>query len=225
MEITSMIKIKMISIYENEGEFFIRPGTQDEAIIKSLWKTNSYFSLGYIPQENDIIIDIGANIGAFTIEAALFGAEVWSYEPWPETFEMLKKNIILNKVEKKVHAYMQGVYTRRTKMKMWESLRGHGGNNLYKNNCNPEKYLIVDLIPINGLLECFEKINFLKIDCEGGERDIIPIACLKNVDAIMLEWHKLEDKAKILRHLKAQGFNITYVETYPDNLGIIKARR
>ena len=35
-----------------------------------VWKTNSYVGEGFDIQKNDVIVDIGANIGAFSVLAA-----------------------------------------------------------------------------------------------------------------------------------------------------------
>jgi FkbM family methyltransferase len=45
----------------------------------------------------NIFIDIGANIGLFTLLASEKGCEIYSFEPTPVTFDRLNENINLNK--------------------------------------------------------------------------------------------------------------------------------
>ena len=47
-------------------------------------------------RNDDIVIDIGANVGAFCIRAAYYSASVYAVEPI--TYEILRKNIRLNRV-------------------------------------------------------------------------------------------------------------------------------
>lgn len=50
--------------------------------------------------KNKIVIDAGANAGFFSIYAAKLGAKkVYAFEPVTETYEILKRNISLNKLE------------------------------------------------------------------------------------------------------------------------------
>lgn len=48
-------------------------------------------------REDDLFLDIGANIGSYTILASgVRGARVWAFEPDPETVVVLKRNVALN---------------------------------------------------------------------------------------------------------------------------------
>ena len=69
------------------------PGTIDDIFVRGEY--NAYKNTVH---ENGTVIDIGANIGAFSVAAAahISGAKVFSYEPASDTFGMLKKNIELN---------------------------------------------------------------------------------------------------------------------------------
>ena len=56
-------------------------------------------------RENDLFIDIGANIGSYTILAsAHVGCETVSIEPVPSTFSHLIDNININRIQEKVTA-------------------------------------------------------------------------------------------------------------------------
>ena len=47
---------------------------------------------GYVPREGDIIVDIGAGIGEFTLWCAEAGAQVVAFEPDPLAFACLQRN-------------------------------------------------------------------------------------------------------------------------------------
>lgn len=64
-----------------------------------------------------------------------------------------------------------------------------------------------------------EKIDFLKVDCEGCEYDLIlhcPIAVLNRVRLIALEIHERPPflKASLITHLKASGFQVSESEGF-----------
>jgi len=63
-----------------------------------------------ILNKDDYFIDIGSNIGSYTILASsTIGSNVYSFEPIPTTYNILEKNIILNNVKEKVKSYMMGL--------------------------------------------------------------------------------------------------------------------
>ena len=58
----------------------------------------------YKPKVNDVVLDIGANIGIFTMMCALRGATVVAHEPNRWAFQVLTKTILLNSVLPQVFA-------------------------------------------------------------------------------------------------------------------------
>lgn len=54
---------------------------------------------------NDIFVDIGANVGTYTILASkVRGAKTISFEPDPQTARFLRRNIAVNGIASKVEA-------------------------------------------------------------------------------------------------------------------------
>ncbi len=58
-------------------------------------------------EDRAVILDLGANIGVFSVYAASHarGVQVYAYEPWPAFFELLQANIRRNGQEKIVRCY------------------------------------------------------------------------------------------------------------------------
>jgi FkbM family methyltransferase len=57
-----------------------------------------------IMEEDDLFLDIGANVGVYSILAGVHGkSECHSFEPVPSTFEILSQNFLLNKIKGKVY--------------------------------------------------------------------------------------------------------------------------
>jgi FkbM family methyltransferase len=60
-------------------------------------------------RSGDLFVDIGANVGSYSILAAVAGANVISFEPVPSSFEWLRDNIQLNRFQSRVDARRQAV--------------------------------------------------------------------------------------------------------------------
>jgi hypothetical protein len=74
-------------------DLYVRPGTKDEELAREVFNRNYYFSYGGLKiNPGDIVLDLGANIGSFAIQALQFEPKlIYCFEPHPETFEVLQK--------------------------------------------------------------------------------------------------------------------------------------
>ena len=138
------------------------------------------------------VLDIGANIGAFSLFVNQLGAKkIISVEPTHESFFQLVENI--NRVGKtNIIALMNAVSDVSGKI-ITIAVDGNSGlNSLYGNNVGRINYSTT--ISLHDLLLNFEddpKI-FLKIDCEGAEYDILMDASqedMNKIDDIAIEVH------------------------------------
>lgn len=122
------------------------------------------------------IVDVGANIGSFTILAAKRGAMVYAFEPLPESYKMLRMNVILNDVEDKVKAFPFAV-GEPGKARLYITLDRPDwcSLDLSLNNLKEEEFVEVDVISLEQVFQMtgLEHITFLKLDCEGAEREIL----------------------------------------------------
>ena len=77
------------------------------------WRVDTLFDKEPITLEwiagfgaNDVLIDVGANVGMYTIWAAKTrGVRVFSFEPESQNYALLNRNIVLNGLENLVNAY------------------------------------------------------------------------------------------------------------------------
>jgi FkbM family methyltransferase len=140
------------------------------------WTWNRLTALG----GSCTVVDGGANAGAYAIVMACHPAvkRVYAYEPAPAVFDALKRNLELNNAGGKVVAVQAALVATaapcnfllaenaaysHTGTKM---LRGHGHG-----KCPPLKYttLTVDGTTLDTLVAQESKIDFIKLDLEGGE--------------------------------------------------------
>ncbi len=104
-------------------------------------------------RKDDIVVDIGANVGAFCIRAAYYSDYVYAIEP--VTYEILQKNIILNGVSVTVLDCALG--SGNVEAVGWDSV-----------NLNMRTVTLKTIIGMAG------GCDFLKCDCEGAEWLIDP---------------------------------------------------
>ncbi len=72
----------------------VRPGTTDLAIFATAHepRTSSWFQV----KPGDVVVDVGAHIGRYTLLAARYASKVVAVEPEPSNFSALLSNIRLN---------------------------------------------------------------------------------------------------------------------------------
>lgn len=113
-------------------------------------------------KELDIVVDVGANIGYYTLLMASLKAQVHSFEPEPHNFELLKKNVELNHFSN-VILHNKAVSNINGKTKL--VLADHGtGQHKLGNSKFGTKTIDVEVTTLN-----LDKIDFAKIDVEGAE--------------------------------------------------------
>ena len=128
-------------------------------------------------KRNDIVLDIGANIGYFTlIFSKLVGdnGKVYAFEPEPNNFAILKKNIEINNIHN-VILIQKAISDISKKISFYICDYNHAQHRAYPSpRCDKE--ITVDSITIDEYFsesKFSRKINFVKIDVEGSEYDVI----------------------------------------------------
>ena len=105
--------------------------------------------------KTDVVLDIGANIGAFSLMAARKAQKVIAIEPL--FFGELKENIELNNIIN-IETYNLGL--------------GSGVLDVFYENKSKE----INCKSLSAIINdyCDGHVDFLKCDCEGGEWSILP---------------------------------------------------
>lgn len=121
--------------------------------------------------KGDIVVDMGANIGYYTlIFAGLVGknGKVFAFEPDPENFAILSKNVEENKLEN-VILINKAVSDKNGKTKLYLSEDNKGDHRIYDSGEN-RKSVTVDVVCLDDFMgDIKEKINFIKMDIQGAE--------------------------------------------------------
>lgn len=181
-------------IFRIDSEASIPKGPEDK---KGEPETFQWISRSLKPGQ--VFLDIGANIGVFSLYAALFeDIKVVALEPSSESFATLNANIRLNGLEKKIDTYCMGASnkTKLTKLFMKDSSSGSSHNSVEKlenqfgsYKAKDQQAIIAikldDLVGLEGSL----KPDHIKIDVDGNEPEIIQGGkeVLKNTQSVLIE--------------------------------------
>lgn len=171
-------------------------------------------------KDNSIIIDIGANIGVFSIYAASTSKNtiVYAYEPMPKSYSLLLKNININKFERNILPFKLGVGTKKEKRKLFLA-SGSPFHSLYTVNEADKNYLEIECVSLKDILKSnyIKECDILKIDCEGAEFEILyntPSEYFKRIKKIRLEYHNRKTKnyniQSLTKFIENNGFKLTH---------------
>lgn len=159
----------------------------------------------------DVVIDIGAHVGAVSVYLAKRHpyATVYAYEPVPSNFASLSRNIAANGLTN-LHAFNLAVTSDGREVKMDTNLRENSGGSGFARGEGGGTVYTVQSITFDGVLEAhrIERCNLLKIDCEGAEHEILRASRnLHRVDDRLAEFH--EDD-----YYRAQGHTVKALEEH-----------
>lgn len=119
-------------------------------------------------RSTDTFFDIGANVGVYTILAsAEIGAQSISVEPIPATFDILRKNILLNKIEHKVLALQIGIGSSINRLNFTTSLDTENHIAL----SHEQDSLAIEVKTIDSIVAQIPSL--IKIDVEGYETEVL----------------------------------------------------
>ena len=190
--------------------YHVRPKTLDFSIVNEAAFLNPYLANGFISIRADaFVVDVGANIGDFAIQAARMcpAGRVLAVEPVRSAGEMIEAHARLNDVTNVewVWAAMSSSEGEGEAAPAG-SPYAHGAAALQRVKVKTLSGLMVE----HGL----DHIDLLKLDCEGAEWDILPAAesVLPRVRQICMEFHceRGWTAEKLASWLEKRGFEVRH---------------
>jgi FkbM family methyltransferase len=173
-----------------------------------------------------VVVDVGAYNGDSAIYFAKRGARlVIGLEPDPRSLELAKENIKLNNLQDKVKLLNVALSTRTGESKLGLNAETPNISQIAENTSIGDSGLEVETVTVEEIMRRFnlQKIDFLKMNCEGCEYGIIrtlPDNALDSINEIILEFHN--GPLDIPKILSKHGFTITMIG---HSFGYITAKR
>lgn len=212
--------IKIYFDLTNPHTWDLIQGKDPEKKIKQIFLNNI--------KEDDTIIDVGANIGQYSLIAAKKvgpTGRVISIEPLKETAEWLKKNFLLNNFNN--YVILESAVGSESGSRALYKKSGSGGQGFLDPKVDGKqlhKTMEINVETIDSIvsLRKIEKVDMLKIDVEGFEYEVL-LGCTRSfkqnkIKKIICEIHskRLEYKGinenTIYSLLRENGFSIDLVE-------------
>jgi len=180
-------------------DIFYRPGTSDPLAIYQVLLRRGGKAEYYLPErlQPEVILDIGSNIGTSILffREKFPGAKIYGFEPHPETFRILEKNVAgLPDIE--VFNYALGAANADvavpfdgadfSRFTLAKDPGGDWSGPLSPTSCKVKH--AGDVVKSLGLTN----VDLIKIDCEGVEYDVLtalPAAFLQQCKWIVGELH------------------------------------
>jgi FkbM family methyltransferase len=213
--LAKLLKLKKTTFFGYTVEAF--DYTTIRFLFEEIFFRNEYFFES--TTDTPVIFDCGANIGFATIFFKwLFPkARIYAFEPDPTTYALLEKNVKNNK--------LQDVYTYNVALSGTE-----GPIDFFVNHTNPgslvmstrstrmsKNTITIPAITLSSFIADLQlpKINFVKMDVEGAEEDIVKelleTQTLQKIEMMAIEYHHNIEKSKpafgrFLNYFEKHGF-------------------
>ena len=152
--------------------------------------------------EGRIFVDIGANVGGYSLRMASIYERVVAVEPGHVAASILRENIVINEI-KNVEVLERAVSSAPMSTRLYRTgeiatwtIEPTGGD-----------YVDVPTISLEGIIRGLGKIDAMKVDAEGAELQILESSggVLNWVGNIVIE-ARLENASRIRSLLTANGF-------------------
>jgi FkbM family methyltransferase len=186
-------------------------------ILKEIFFDKLYAPL-FVDKKDLTIVDVGANIGLFTLWAYPYAKKIYSVEPSAIHCETLRKMVTFNKMDK-VEIIQKALSDKNGEMKLYHSENTTSYMLQPNVNKDPNDFEMVQTITINTLLKDIPHIDILKVDIEGmegtvfGNKDFDEVA--GKIDQIVMEYHQWCGISipLLMNTIRDRGFTVTQLPT------------
>jgi FkbM family methyltransferase len=199
--------------------------------IREIFLKQDYTSKTFNINTGDIVVDFGSHVGVFIAYAHKQKVkEIYGFEADKRNFIKLESFINKNNLNN-VTVKNLALSSKVGKINLFSNIISTRNSILFSdNNSDVADKRLIDSIDINSALEHIPKIDFIKIDVEGAEYEVLE-NCTKEtfekIDKMVLEYH-LFPKSRLVELIKIINTNFTSVivtEPREDKYGYIFCKK
>jgi FkbM family methyltransferase len=154
------------------------------------------------------VLDVGANIGLHSIIMNKCGFDVSAFEPATNHFSRLQENLLLNDID--MCAHNVGVSNHTGELEFILVKGNTTGSHIAGAKAAPYGELERYKIPVVNFENLLEDVDFVKMDIEGHEKEVIctlPVELFQKFD-LMLSIHDEENAKAIFNYFSKHNINM-----------------
>jgi FkbM family methyltransferase len=171
--------------------YHVRTCSGELSAFPEIYRDNVYERVpGFTPKAKDIVLDIGANTGIFSLKQAARGASVYAFEPNPEAYSRLVRNVEENSLTGRIVVFREALGSRPGLAGLKTSSSTVVTRVEFNVRGDVKVGSLNDAIPALGL----ERVQLIKLDVEGAEAEVLAggTRVLSRVERIVMEYHGQE---------------------------------
>lgn len=189
----------------------VAPGRGELVAFAEVWGTREYEPVAdLLAGPGCLVVDVGANVGAYTLLQLSRGARVIAIEPDPEPRRRLQRAVeAAGWAERaEILAVAVGTRPRRATLSVGRSTPTAA---LGAIPARPVRRHEVEVVSLDDALAASRQIDIMKIDVEGDVADVVRSGprSLTRTRSIVLEYHSNELLREIRSSLSSLGFHET----------------
>ena len=189
---------------KNGIKIMLRTNSTDLMALTHVWLIGEYSKQDFQIKKTDVVIDVGAHIGLFSLYASqnCTKGKIFAFEPIKENYEILESNKKLNDFSN-IQSENCAISNVTSKITLYQSNDESGHSKFIQTN-NPVEVAsksLNDFFKENRL----ESVNLLKLDCEGSEYEIIDSLedkYFEMTEKMIIEYHLADSNPELLEKLK-----------------------
>lgn len=214
-----------------EGLLFNNVDRIHWGLISNIFINQEYTARGFEIQPNDVVIDIGAHKGTFVGFAANRTKNlIIAFEPDPQNFKYLEGFIHDNQIKNvEIKNFAVDTKSGETDLYLAQSSSRHTITGIDQLNGDPLfESIKVKTLTLSDIINSFDAVDFLKMDCEGAEIGILIDSeerTLRKIRHLIAEVHWMgnKDLLEALKERIARVYSTVIFEQTSENLGVIYA--
>lgn len=182
-------------------------------------------------EENDVVVDIGFNFGLFSVLSLKKNpSRIIAFEPNKRLVNIFRENFKSDKIE----LFQVAVSNKNGTTIFYENSDTGMSTIMNSMTTDVNDEYNVDVINFNDFIinHNLEKIDYLKVDCEGAEYDIFESISNEylsnNIKKMAIEFHNNLQDIKVqtlINKLQMCGFKLKIISDENLNLGLIYAKK
>jgi FkbM family methyltransferase len=167
-----VLKSPIVMSYVNGTQLVVERGMH-AATANLYFGLSDFADMGFLLhllRQGDLMVDVGANVGTYTVLAASTGANVIAIEPLPSTRQHLERNIALNAFGAVVEVVPCAMGSKRGHVRITSDLGTM--NHILRDQDDDASALLVAVRTLDDVVGN-QRATVIKIDVEGHELEVL----------------------------------------------------